>query len=244
MNNTEEFYNKYGEKYHDLRVSRGKLFNEYIEMPAVLELLKTENGYKTILDVGCGSGIYAKILSQEGFFVEGIDSSKKMIDLANRYCTHTNAKFFHSSFENYSITRKYDIVLGSFILGYFKDLDILFSKARNLLLPNGMVVITGIHPIRESSTIRGNESYIINNYFELNNYESIIIDDIEPLKLAKHTFSEISQSANRNDFNIQLILEPKPVFRTINYHGNKDVEFFNRNPSIVIFKLKLNNYGK
>ena len=59
----------------------GWFFNELLEMPAMLEILGNVKG-KNILDFGCGTGIYAKLLTKKGANVKGFDISKYAIDNA------------------------------------------------------------------------------------------------------------------------------------------------------------------
>lgn len=237
----EDFYDKYCQLYHYQRITRGKLFNEFIEMPVVLNLIREKYSKSAILDIGCGSGIYAKILASNGHTVDGLDVSQGMINIATKYCEGLSARFFHTSFEDFEATGQYDIVLGSFLLGYINDLDSFFAKSRSLIAKNGLLIISGIHPIRESSIVRNDKQYIIEDYFNTDEYDSIIIDEVPPLKLAKHTFSDISQSAYINDLNIQQILEPKPVIDGSKYAGTKNIDFYNHNPSVLIVTLKPNS---
>src|SRR3989344_7974500 len=76
-------YNKIAKEYHKLRINGEKFHNEYLEMPTTLKLLGNVKG-KKILDLGCGTGIYAKILTRKGAKVKGIDISKEEIKIARR----------------------------------------------------------------------------------------------------------------------------------------------------------------
>lgn len=239
-NKVADYYNKYGRLYHNIRIAEGKLFNEFIEMPAVLKLLEQSLHLNSILDVGCGSGIYARKLTELGLTVDGIDSSEEMIAIAKEYCNDLNVNFIHSRFEDFNSNKKYDIILGSFILGYFEDLFFLFSKMKELLTEDGEIIVSGIHPIRTSSTDRLTTGYFIDNYFSKVIYKTILIDGIEPLTVAKHTFSDIGYAAFKAGLNIQRILEPMPLKTEGTYKGNRDVSFYFRNPSVVIFKFQKN----
>ena len=81
----KESYDFMAEYYHDVRTRRnpkGWFYNELLEMPATLELLGNIKG-KKILDFGCGTGIYAKILTKKNAKVKGFDISPKMLEIAN-----------------------------------------------------------------------------------------------------------------------------------------------------------------
>ena len=60
-NNSASFYHDYRTKINP----KGWFYNEYLEMPSTLELLGDIKG-KKVLDYGCGSGIYAQLLTKKG----------------------------------------------------------------------------------------------------------------------------------------------------------------------------------
>src|SRR5262249_54099196 len=65
--------------------------------PGVLALL-TRSGITggLVVDLGCGSGIWARILTNAGYDVLGVDYSAAMIALARRHAP--KAKFCHGSY--------------------------------------------------------------------------------------------------------------------------------------------------
>src|SRR5437868_2138312 len=78
-----DMYNKLGKVYHESRVKGGRIFNEFLEMPATLALIPKDLTGKMVLDAGCGSGIYAREMARRGATVIGIDISDTMIEIAN-----------------------------------------------------------------------------------------------------------------------------------------------------------------
>jgi len=79
-------YDILAESYHEMRTKKypqGWFYNEMLEMPATLELLGNVKG-KKILDFGCGTGIYAKILTKKRAKVKGFDISREMIKIAKQ----------------------------------------------------------------------------------------------------------------------------------------------------------------
>ncbi len=71
------------EKFHDWLSRRYDVIVDWKvrlekEMPDLIGLFKKEN-VKSILDVGCGTGMHAITLAKEGFNIVGIDRSNRMI---------------------------------------------------------------------------------------------------------------------------------------------------------------------
>lgn len=65
-------------KYYDLFYSS----KSYEKEVSFLESLIKDR--KTILDVGCGTGIHIKLLSKKGYLVDGVDLNKEMLDIVKK----------------------------------------------------------------------------------------------------------------------------------------------------------------
>src|SRR5262245_47583133 len=73
-----------------------------------LQFLKTR-GYA--LDVGCGcDGRFVELLKAEGFHVEGIDVSPRMVALARE--RHPDVTFHHADICRWELPRRYDLITG------------------------------------------------------------------------------------------------------------------------------------
>jgi SAM-dependent methyltransferase len=67
----------------------------------------------SLLDLGCGSGGHAKILSDLGCSITGIDKSKSMIDIANgKFIPNFTATV--ANIENFELNKKYDAAISIF----------------------------------------------------------------------------------------------------------------------------------
>jgi SAM-dependent methyltransferase len=78
---------------------------------------------KTILDVACGTGEHARILSQEhGYEVDGVDLDESMVDLAQK--KNPTGSFYCADMTDFDIDRSYDAVICLFSsIGYVKTLE-------------------------------------------------------------------------------------------------------------------------
>ncbi|MDF3079025.1 MAG: SAM-dependent methyltransferase [Sphingobacteriaceae bacterium] len=139
-----------------------KVFNEYSEY---YDLLYADKDYqseadyidniikkfnpnaKTILDLGCGTGIHAHLLSKKGYKVTGVDISPEMVNIANDKLTSTYAaesdmlEFQCCDITEIRLNRKYDFVISLFhVISYInenRDLSKLFFNINEHLNPNG-----------------------------------------------------------------------------------------------------------
>lgn len=245
---TESFYDKHAIDYEKKRLYKGMLFNDFIEAPALFdEIKKFKKIPKKILDIGCGVGYYSKNLSYNADEIFALDISLNMIEIAKKNCKKfinieqfNKINFIHSSFENYKIDNKnyFDLVLATFMLSYFENLDIFFEKVKTTISSDGKLITSMLHPIRLFSEKEKN-GYYLTDYFKQGYYESDFIDKEETLKLKKWTLQEITNSAFKHGFLIEKLVEPKPI-RDIPEELKNDAEFYYNNPSIliIIFRRK------
>ncbi|MGD8834297.1 MAG: methyltransferase domain-containing protein, partial [Desulfobacteraceae bacterium] len=77
----QDAYNQLADVYASIIDT--KPHNAYYEKPATLSLID-EVANKTILDAGCGPGVYAEWLLNRGAKVIGIDANEKMISHARK----------------------------------------------------------------------------------------------------------------------------------------------------------------
>ena len=84
-------------KYYDL-FYKDKDYNKEINF--ITDLI---NDRKTILDVGCGTGIHMHLLESIGYEVDGIDLSKDMLEIAD---SRVNGKVYQGNLLDYKINKK------------------------------------------------------------------------------------------------------------------------------------------
>ncbi|MFX0140568.1 MAG: class I SAM-dependent methyltransferase [Candidatus Hodarchaeota archaeon] len=130
----------YGSDDKSLKLLVNKIFRKGMiaRFKQVLEECEPD---KNILDIGCGSGRIDLALAKKGANIIGIDYSKQMIELANKYLNKyqnernitLNVKFLHKNFmKNYRNKELFDITLAIGVFDYIKEPIPFLKKMRNL----------------------------------------------------------------------------------------------------------------
>jgi SAM-dependent methyltransferase len=129
---------KYAEQYHELFEkhwwwrARAELIIE------ILQRLRPSTGWKYILDVGCGDGLFFPRLRQFGT-VEGIEPSLSTKNASNA----DGYSIFTGPFDqNFQPPHKYSLILMLDVLEHLEDPMGALRHACTLLEPNGTLLIT------------------------------------------------------------------------------------------------------
>ncbi|TLS37147.1 class I SAM-dependent methyltransferase [Pseudalkalibacillus caeni] len=135
------------EYYTNMR-DTGVTANDFIEQPALKALLPVLKG-KSILDLGCGAGAFAKYcIEHDAFHVTGIDISSNMINLAKEKNPDEKISYLCSPFEDLDLSgNQFDLVVSSLAIHYIKDYTSLVKKVNELLKDNGQFIYSTEHPI-------------------------------------------------------------------------------------------------
>lgn len=144
-------YNLIAEHYYNWRTKlhpEGWMYNEHLEMPATFSLLG-DIKRKKILDIGCGAGIYARLLTNKGAIVKGFDISDEMLKIAKQ--DNPKLDLRKGSFYDIPFKEKFDIAIAPLVVNYAKDWNKIFVQVSNLLKPNGIFIFSIGNPITETA---------------------------------------------------------------------------------------------
>ena len=125
------FYNKTFQKKD--RIRQTEEFNE------ILRVVNWKG--KSVIDVGCGTGKLAYLISKKGGNVIGIDYSKSAIKIAKMKYQNPNLKYELMDISK-KILGKYDVII---LVGTLEHMDNPYSMLRRLkshLKPGGKIIIT------------------------------------------------------------------------------------------------------
>ena len=107
--------------------------------------------FKSILEIGCGTGKNTIFLAQIGTSVQALDFSQGMIEKARDSVKAGNVRFLMAD-----LTKRwpcedsaYDLITCNLVLEHIEDLSHIFSEATRVMQPNGIFLINELHPFKQ-----------------------------------------------------------------------------------------------
>lgn len=195
------------------------------------------NDNDKILDVGCGTGIHAALLADNGFEVDGLDLNKEMLEIAK---TRLKTNLYLQNILDIDINQKYNIIISMFaVFNHLKDTDELIRSLMNLkkvLYDDGKIIIDLHNPQSSGSKIDSYDNMIRIMKWNYNRERKIeksdIIFKINGKKYVDtHTFriftiDEIKECCNRVGLKVVGVYE--------NYNINKKGNNTSKNLQFLI----------
>ncbi|MBI2630195.1 class I SAM-dependent methyltransferase [Candidatus Pacearchaeota archaeon] len=165
MNNTEQFYNRIGKSLEGFT-------NETNKKIILREIMKYLNKNQKILDAGCGYGRITIPLAKNGFDVDGIDISSRLIGTANRLKINENLdiKFTKGDLRKLPYKEKYfDVVLclwNTFMhfIDYNDQRQVL-KEFKRILKKGGIIIIETLYIDKALEDYMKKHDELKDNYF-------------------------------------------------------------------------------
>ena len=176
--NSIEYYDRIYSEFKDY-AAEAKQIDEFLKDISPMA--------KTILDVGCGTGEHARILTEEyGYRVDGIDLEPGFVEIAQKKCP--GGTFSLADMTDFDLTKQYDVVTCLFsAIGYVRTVEntakALGAFSRHLR-PGGVMVV---------------EPWISPDQFNDGHYHLQSVDQ-ENLKVARISYSEVVGKISRITF--------------------------------------------
>lgn len=103
-----------------------------------------------VLELGCGTGIHAALLSHKGYKIDGLDISPEMIQRANeKFGKDKNLSFKQADIRKFNLKRKYPVIISLFhVMSYQtrnEDLLHVFKNVKKHLTPGGVFIFDCWH---------------------------------------------------------------------------------------------------
>jgi predicted TPR repeat methyltransferase len=105
-------------------------------------LLNSGRRYRSVLDLGCGTGLCGTLVHSIADTIDGVDVSGAMLEQARKHGVYR--ELFHEDLSTYLATtdRRADLVLAADVFVYVGDLAAAFEGIRRILEPDGLFAFT------------------------------------------------------------------------------------------------------
>lgn len=185
-----------------------KPHNAYYERPALLSLLPLLPGLQ-VLDIGCGPGLYAEHLLNEGAaYVTAFDVSPRMVHLATERLARFNAEVHLADIGEGLPTvgdAAVDLAIAPLMIHYLRHLGPVFAEIHRVLKPGGRFVFSTHHPQAEYP-----EESASGVYFETEPVEQTW-GTLGVVRFFRRPLSDITEALSQSGFVIERLIEPKPT---------------------------------
>jgi ubiquinone/menaquinone biosynthesis C-methylase UbiE len=114
--------------------------------------------FKSVIEVGCGTGKNTLLLAQLAETVCAIDFSASMLEKAKEKVNSSNVVFARGDItESWPYHNEIaDLITCNLVLEHIKDLSFIFSEASRILVRGGYFFISELHPFRQYRGTRAN----------------------------------------------------------------------------------------
>ena len=132
---------------HSFNYARVTLINDIVKNE-----IKKKKKEISLLDVGCGGGIFCEPLARVGYQVHGIDTNDKAIKIAKHHSkkSRLNICYNNSEISLFDSKKKFDIITCMEVLEHTNDPNVIISEVKKRLKPGGYFIGSTINKTIES----------------------------------------------------------------------------------------------
>lgn len=150
MDEIKRDWNSMARAYEEFNTAADS-YSYKIEWPCIRKLLPELKG-KTVVDLGCGTGIFTFLLEQGGpSRIMGIDLSEEMLQIAKDKAREKGSRAEFVLYDGAKcsdvISKPVDLIFSSTTSHYIEDLAQLFNNVSKSLKEGGECIFSVIHPV-------------------------------------------------------------------------------------------------
>jgi 2-polyprenyl-3-methyl-5-hydroxy-6-metoxy-1,4-benzoquinol methylase len=124
-----------------LWVNRYFARSQQMAYQALIDLTPPPRPGARALDIGCGAGRWARLLSEHGYQTVGIDLQPALIEAARR--RYPNIEFLRTSVQEYPVEEPFDLISSVEVIRHnpFEEQLVIIRKIRESLVEGGYVIM-------------------------------------------------------------------------------------------------------
>ncbi|MGQ9454210.1 MAG: class I SAM-dependent methyltransferase [Armatimonadota bacterium] len=225
-------------------VEYGGDLQRYVVVPALFDMLGGLAG-KHVLDLYCGAGYLSRRLVTLGARVTAVDTSSRLIDIANEVNDRENQSIRYVVVESNDLSAledgAFDDIVCNMGLMFVRDLPGTVAELARLVKLGGRFVFSVLHPCfyMPSSCWMSDEDSkllyrIVDNYYA----EGWYLPDVpagvrsRTAKIKHRTLAAYINALSARGFNVRRVAEPKPAHEVTSVKPH--LEIFARIPAVLI----------
>ena len=178
-----------------------------------------------VLDIGCGTGRYCKLLAERGAKVVGLDPSPRMLEYAKKKITpEIKFELRLGKIEDAEFPpNHFNVVVSALTLGHVSELEPVIEKVSRIIKSRGRLIVSDIHPYwpisghnyteffdRSGQEYRIPEhAHLIEEYLNLFKRFKFIILGIREPKIDDKLIKSFPELKNWNGIPLALILKAR-----------------------------------
>ena len=222
-----QFGNDYS-KVYDILYKKKNYIKEFNLIHNKIKKYKKDS--KSILELGCGTGQYSKLLAKKKYSVIAVDRSLSMLKLAKKKCKNIKGlKFIKKDLLKFSYPKKFDVVTSLFdVVSYINNkngLSNFFNNSRKNLKDKGILIF-------DFWNKKGVLKLKPENRFKIFNYKN--------LEIFKLNSPNWYKNQNLISVNTKLFILNKKTKKFIKINENHLMKYFDLKK--IKYELKKNNF--
>ncbi|BCN23386.1 class I SAM-dependent DNA methyltransferase [Vibrio alfacsensis] len=233
-----DMYSKFAHEYDE--VIQDNIYNANLERPTLQSMLPTLVNL-SVVDLGCGSGVYAQyLLAQGAAKITCIDYAEEMVQLVARKAELADVKNRVNAYAQdlskglpNEIDASADLVISPLMVHYLEDLNPLFVDVHRILKTGGSFVFSTHHPFADFECSKSG------NYFEreLVQQEWDTVGKPVQVKFYRRSLTELTNALTQNGLIITQISEGK-VDEKAKDMDSETYNYLSNNPNFIFIKCQ------
>lgn len=228
-------YSRYAKEYETAIIDN--IYNANLERPSLLSMLPDLKG-KSVLDLGCGPGIYAEYLLNQGARVTATDISGEMIEIVNRKFGSTVPCYVQDLSNGLpeECDSSYDLIICPLAIHYIEDLTRLLADVRRVLKDTGFFVFSTHHPLLDF------KSSPSGNYFkrERITQEWHTIGRPVQVQFFRRSLTELFRAISASGMYVSDLYEGKPTTQ-VKQASPETYEHLSKRPFFIFIKCQVSS---